>query len=117
MHVGIFAVQRGTTEAAFRAAVTKFRDSMEQAKSRTAPLEPREGASVKGNPYAYFTTMDQTEDGKPVFLAGGVIWCKDKELFVHLGLEGMPLLRSELGKSSELHTFETSAETIFLSTE
>ena len=115
MQAKVTAVRREQTVADFAQAVSAFRARVEATKSLSQPASVREGTNTAGNSYVYFTGMDVSPDGKPVFVAYSVTWCARKKMVIEVLFEGLVRNRSEFGKATEIGSFEKSAEIICLS--
>jgi hypothetical protein len=117
MHAGFFRVEKGTTEADFLALRGEFKTFAESDYNRKATIVYKDGVNSKGHTYFYFNCMEQTPEGKDIFVAGSVVWCKDKGLVVQAAFEGSPTMKSEIGKKSQMQLLKQSAEFVLLSIE
>ena len=115
MQAAVQTVTRQQTEADFARAATALHDRLESNPQLRGQAAVREGTNAAGNRYHYFTGMDSSRDGKPVFVAYSVTWCPHKQMVIEVLVEGLPGMYSEAGKAAEMNTFQISAETICLS--
>jgi hypothetical protein len=117
MQVGVVRVRRPAAKNDFREAAEAFLAYLEKNPKLRGTSKNREGSTPDGNAYAYVTLMDPSADGTPVFVAHSLVWSPTKEMLVELMFEGLPAMRSEVGRTTELAAFEKAAETICLSVE
>ena len=115
MQAAVLALERNQTEADFGRAVEAFRARVAASSQLRSQAKFRQGTNAAGNHYHYFTGMDSSPDGKPVFVACSVTWCPRKQIVIEVLFEGMPRMFSQTGKAAEMKAFESSAETICLS--
>jgi hypothetical protein len=117
MQAGVVRVKRPATRDEFRQAAEAFRAYLEANPRQRGQAKSRDGTTAAGNAYAYVTLMDADSEGSPVFVAHSVVWSPTKEMLVEVVFEGLPAMRSESGRATEMAAFEKAAETICLSVE
>lgn len=117
MQAAVQTVKPQQTEADFERAADAIRVRLEGNPQLRGQAKFREGANPAGHRYHYFTVMDSSPEGKPVFVAYSVTWCSHKQMVIEVIFEGLPTMLSQVGKAAEREAIEKAAETICLSVE
>jgi hypothetical protein len=117
MQAAVQAVRRQQTEADFARTAQTFRARAESNPKLRGKAKFREGNNTSGHRYHYWTAMDSSPDGKPVYVAYSVTWSPRQQMVIELLFEGLPTMISQAGKAAEMDAIEKAAESICLSVE
>jgi hypothetical protein len=117
MQCSVLAVHRQRTESQFLQAAEMSRAQLERTAGQHGQIKVHEETNAAGNRVSYFTGMDSTPDGKPVFVAYSITWSPTKQTVIEVLFEGLPRMLSNTGRATEMNLFEWSAEKICLSVE
>ncbi|HTU88522.1 MAG TPA: hypothetical protein VMF69_00355 [Gemmataceae bacterium] len=100
----------------FRKAVQRMKEHIDTSKGEqlTTP-QFSEGKTEAGDPFAYWTVEAKVDKGGAVFLAISLVWRQGKGLIIRAMMEGSLVMRSNMGKKTELEYFDKVGKTICLS--
>jgi hypothetical protein len=117
MQARVRTLARDQSESDFDALAQLMIERIESFPRIKGMLDMEDGKTSSGCSYRYFSGMDQTHDGEPVYAAYSVIWNPRTKVLMEISFEGLPKMKSAAGKDAELRTIQESARTICLSAE
>jgi hypothetical protein len=115
MQARVRTLSRDQNESDFDALAQLMIERIDSFPRTKGKLAMEDGTTPDGCSYRYFSGLDETRDGEPVYAAYSVVWNPRTKVLLEISFEGLPKMKSRAGKDAELRTIQEAARTICLS--